>query len=108
MNAGNYISLCSLIIALVMATINICIMSKNNQRTSGKDIKEDERETATILAELKNIMNTVNDIKAEISSIRTDTKENIKAVAIIEQSLKSEHKRLDDMAQRLLALEKKT
>lgn len=103
---ANYIALASLVVAITVATFNIAKARGDRKKEQQKEAAEDVAEQTTILIELKGISNGISDIKAEINTIKQDTKENALKLVELEQSFKSEHKRLDGIDRRLEALEK--
>lgn len=104
--AANYIALASFIVALTVAIFNIAKARDERKREQQREAAQDAAEQTTVLIELKSISNGISDIKAEINTVKQDTKENTHKLIALEQSLKSEHKRLDGMERRLEALEK--
>lgn len=71
--------------------------SKNLNKTNIKDIKEEAAEKAIMSEKLTEIGTDVKDIKYDISSTKIKVEELDKKVALVEQSTKSAHKRLDEM-----------
>lgn len=112
MTAGNYISIAALLVSLIMMYVTTSNNKKNQNRAENSDKKVDEKqikeETAqqtSIMIALDNIKSMLGDIKAEVSSVKNDTKENHDNLIIVQQSLKSEHKRLDEHSERLKSIE---
>lgn len=112
MTAANYIAIAALVVSLAMCIANIANIARNGTRAAKTDKEKDEedarKETAEqtgILIALDNIKSMLSDIKAEINSVKQDTRENHDKLLILEQSYKSEHKRIDEHEQRLNHIE---
>lgn len=115
MTSANYISIAALLVSLVMMIVNVRNISRNQTRAQEDDEREKEqiikRETEQqtgIMLALNSIKEQLQRIETEINTVRQDTRENHDKIIIIEQSQKSEHKRLDNLAQRIERLEKET
>ena len=65
-------------------------------RTQNKDKKENEREQSTMLADIKYIRTSVDDIRVDNRVIKADIGALQTKVAKIEQSVESAHTRIDD------------
>ena len=112
MTAANYIAIAALLVSLVVGIVNIVNIKKNSTRATETDRERDEErarkeqaEQTGILIALDNIKSMLSDIKAEVNSIKTDTRENHDKLIILEQSQKNEHKRIDEHEQRLNRIE---
>lgn len=112
MTPANYIAIAALLVSLVVGIVNIVNIKRNGNRANEADREKDEErarkeqaEQTGILLALDNIKNMLADIKAEINSVKQDTRENHDALIILEQSQKSEHKRIDEHEQRLNRIE---
>lgn len=82
------ISACSLLIATVMAVVNI-------RSTTKKADTEETTKTTTLIVKLENISDGVNEIKTDMKNFRSDLQNVRERLTIVEQSTKSAHKRLD-------------
>ncbi len=82
------ISACSLLIAAVMAVVNI-------RSTTKKADTEETTKTTTLIVKLENISDGVNEIKTDMKNFRSDLQNVRERLTIVEQSTKSAHKRLD-------------
>lgn len=112
MTTSNYIAIAALVVSLIMCIANITSIARNGTRAAKTDKEKDEedarKETAEqtgILIALDNIKSMLSDIKAEINSVKQDTRENHDKLIILEQSCKSEHKRIGEHEQRLNNIE---
>ena len=87
----------SLLLSGVSVAIFFGICSK--QRNEKKDTQEDAEQRATtdtmVMVKLENIADDLKDIKRESRENREEMKTLRERVVIVEQSLKSYHKRLD-------------
>lgn len=112
MTTGETISIVALLFTILMAFVNTYNIKKTQQRAAENDeekkttaAKEEATQTTSILIALDNIKTMLSDIKAEINTVKADTKDNHDKLLILEQSFKSEHKRLDSHEDRLNSLE---
>lgn len=73
----------------------------NKKRNDKKDAEQETEERATantlMMTKLENIANDVKDIKRDYKETREEVRDLHDRVLIVEQSLKSYHKRLDGM-----------
>ena len=80
-------------LSCVMAIIAIITLARNSK----KDTQQDAEQRASMTADMKYIRNSIDEIKVDNRVIQKDVSDlKIKTVEI-EQSVKSAHKRLDDM-----------
>ena len=84
------ISALSLIIAIVVAISNIRNKNYINDRESASQV-------TTLIVKLENIADGINEIKADMRSIKTDVDDMRERVVRVEQSVKMAHKRIDTM-----------
>ena len=61
------------------------------------DTKQDAGQMMEIIVKLENINEGVKDIKSEVKDIRTDMDKTKERLVVVEQSLKSAHKRIDTL-----------
>jgi len=106
------ISIVALLISLLMAVINIVSAGKNWHKASKTDdeqreqrVKEETAQQTSVMLALENIRQMLYDIKQEINTVKRDTQNNHDEIIRMVESLKSEHKRLDNHEQRLNAIE---
>lgn len=105
LTAANYISIAALMVSLIMMVVNTLNIAKNQKQAAAEDVKEETAQQTGIMIALDNIKSMLADIKAEINSVKQDTKENHDDIILIKASQKSEHKRLDAHEERLNAVE---
>ena len=65
---------------------------KRNQKT---DAKQDASELTTVIVKLENIGNGITEIKAEMTNVKNDIKDDRERIIRLEESAKQAHKRLD-------------
>jgi len=112
MTPANYISIAALVVSLVMMIFNLVNGSKNQKRAETTDRETDERrareeqaqQTSLMLA-LNNIEKQLQKIENTINTVQADCRQNHDQLIVIEQSLKSVHKRVDEHENRLNELE---
>lgn len=67
------------------------------RRGARQDTKAEAAQLTTVIIKLENIGVGVSEIKAELSNLKADAKENRERIVRVEESAKQAHKRLDDM-----------
>ena len=87
------ISTLSILVALYFSTAT-------KRRSDRKDIEEDSSITATVIVKLDSISEDLKEIKMENRQFRTDLSKLQERVAVVENSLKTCHKRLDTVTGR--------
>lgn len=85
------------IISLVIAAGALLFTAWNTRRTANKDTSESASARATMTADIKYIRDSVDDIKVDNRVIKADIGTLQTRVAVVEQSVESAHKRIDDM-----------
>ena len=68
-------------------------------RNKTKDDKEQSSQLTTMIVKLENISTTCTEIKNELFNVKEEMKEHAKRLTIVEQSVKSAHRRLDEHIQ---------
>lgn len=95
----------SIEVALLISFISVAFALysglKNLKRNDTKDAEEDATQMATVLTELKNIMDGISDIKKEILDVKKDVKVDRDRITRLEESAKQAHKRIDEILNRL-------
>lgn len=82
-----------IVLSSVMAIIALITLGKNTK----KDTQQEAIDRASMTADIKYIRGSIDDIKVENRVIQTDVGNLKIKVTEIEQSVKSAHKRLDDL-----------
>ena len=85
--------LISIMLSSVMAIIAIVTLSKNTK----KDTSAEAERQAAVAADLKYIRSSVDDIKLDNKDMKREVGDLKIKVTEIDQSVKSAHKRLDDL-----------
>ncbi len=78
----------SLLVAGIVAIVSI-------RRGNSSVDKQEASQITTLIVKLENIAEGVNEIKADMRSMRNDVQELRDRMVIVEQSTKSAHHRLD-------------
>ena len=106
MTPANWIAIAALIVSLIMAVVNITNGNKAQKKEEREDTEKSTERTTGIMIALENIKNQLTRIENEINTVKQDNRENHDKLLIMEQSQKSEHKRLDAHEQRLNNIER--
>lgn len=85
------------IISLVLAFCALLFTALSFRRTQNQDTTASATERATMTANIQYIRQSIDEIKLDNRTIKTDLDELKTKVVEIEASAKSAHKRLDDM-----------
>lgn len=93
--------LIAILISIVSVVFSIFFGMKNNKRTDTKDIEERVKQNTKINMKLDNINLTTQDIKSQLSSVRSDIQKHNDKLIVLDQSCKQAHKRIDEIASRL-------
>ena len=86
----------TVIISIISVAFAIYFGLKSAKRDDSKDIKERAQADAIVNVKLDNIATTVNYIKNDITDTKKQVIEIDKKLAIVEQSVKSAHHRIDE------------
>ena len=91
----------SLLLSGISVAFAIFFGISNKKRNDKKDAEQETEERATantlMMTKLENIANDVKDIKRDYKETRAEVQDLHDRVLIVEQSLKSYHKRLNGM-----------
>jgi len=94
-------------IAILISFVSLCfamwIGLKGDKRTDTKDIEERAKENARINFKLDEISGTTRDIKADVTSMRSEIKSHNDRLIKVEESAKQAHKRIDLLDKTLVA-----
>lgn len=104
MKGGNGVTVelsTAIIISVLSLGFSVYMGLKNNKRTDSKEIEERVRNNTEINMKLDNINSTTQDIKSEISSMRTEISRHNDRIIALEQKCSSAHKRIDEVVKRL-------
>lgn len=81
-------------LAILISIVSVSIAVLGFLRTMKKDSGEDASQMTTVLVKLENIQQGINDLKADVSSIKNDIKDLDHRLTIEEESLKSAWKQI--------------
>ena len=88
------------VISLVIAAAALLCTLWNIRRTANGDTSETAVARATLTADIKYIRSSVDDIRLDNKALQKDIGELKTQLVIVEQSVKSAHKRIDDIQQK--------
>lgn len=86
MEAGNWIALLSLVLAVVVFLTN-----------GRKDTRGDAAQSARLEAKVDGIASNVSEIRVEIRTMQNEVKDHGQRIVAVESSTKSAHHRLDEL-----------
>lgn len=95
------ISIISVTFSVIFGFFNLHFGHSNSKRTDTKEFEERVKENTRINMKLDNINSTTQDIKAEMSSLRSDVKSHNDRIIKVEESCKSAHHRIDTIEKRM-------
>lgn len=101
MNTAIIISIVGLLVSIISVSAAIYFSSKNSRKTDTKEIEERVKENTRINFKLDNITQTTQEIKTEISSMRTEINSHNDRLIKLEESVKSAHHRIDGVVERM-------
>jgi uncharacterized protein YlxW (UPF0749 family) len=85
------------IISIVIAFCALLFTALSFRRTQNQDTSASATERATMTADVRYIRQSIDEIKLENRAIQKDVTDLKTKVVEVEASVKSAHKRLDDM-----------
>lgn len=91
--------LIAVLISIISVSGALFFGLRNNKRADVTEIERKATETATINVKLDQIGTDVRDIKYDITGLKKDVQGLNERMIIVEQSTKSAHHRLDDLAE---------
>ena len=89
----------SLLLTVISVTGVIVFGITSAMRNKTKDDKEQSSQLTTMIVKLENISTTCTEIKNELFNVKEEMKQHAKRLTIVEQSVKSAHRRLDEHIQ---------
>lgn len=81
----------------LMTVIALLISAAALWRNLRGDTKQDQSEMTTVIVKLETINDNVKEVKTDIKDVKTDMERMKERLTIVEQSVKSAHKRIDDV-----------
>jgi peptidoglycan hydrolase CwlO-like protein len=88
------------IISIVIAFCALLFTALSFRRTQNQDTSASATERATMTADVRYIRQSIDEIKLENGAIQKDVTDLKTKIVEVEASVKSAHKRLDDMQQK--------
>ena len=89
------------LISILSLAFSIFFGLKSSKHTDTKDIEERVKDNTRINMKLDAIAGTTQEIKSEISTMREEINSHNDKIIKLEQSLKSAHRRLDTLEERM-------
>lgn len=95
------ISIISVTFSIFFGIVSLALNIKNNRRTDNSDLEDRVRENTRINMKLDAISSNTKDIKDEVVEMRKELNSHDNRIIKVEESVKSLHHRVDEMATRL-------
>lgn len=95
------ISIISVTFSIFFGVVSLVLNIKNNRRTDNSDLEDRVRENTRINMKLDTISSNTKDIKDEVVEMRKELNSHDSRIIKVEESVKSLHHRVDEMATRL-------
>jgi len=95
------ISIISVTFSIFFGIVSLVLNIKNNRRTDNSDLEDRVRENTRINMKLDAISSNTKDIKDEVVEMRKELNSHDNRIIKVEESVKSLHHRVDEMATRL-------
>lgn len=95
------ISIISVTFSIFFGVVSLVLNIKNNRRTDNSDLEDRVRENTRINMKLDTISSNTKEIKDEVVEMRKELNSHDNRIIKVEESVKSLHHRVDEMATRL-------
>lgn len=95
------ISIISVTFSIFFGIVSLVLNIKNNRRTDNSGLEDRVRENTRINMKLDAISSNTKDIKDEVVEMRKELNSHDNRIIKVEESVKSLHHRVDEMAIRL-------
>lgn len=95
------ISIISVTFSIFFGIVSLVLNIKNNRRADNSDLEDRVRENTRINMKLDVISSNTKDIKDEVVEMRKELNSHDNRIIKVEESVKSLHHRVDEMATRL-------
>nr|DAG23660.1 MAG TPA: Protein of unknown function (DUF2730) [Bacteriophage sp.] len=95
------ISIISVTFSIFFGIVSLMLNLKNNRRTDNSDLEDRVRENTRINMKLDTISSNTKEIKDEVVEMRKELNSHDNRIIKVEESVKSLHHRVDEMATRL-------
>lgn len=87
----------SIIISCLSVAFAIFFGLSNARRNARRDTQEDTTQLTTVIIKLESITNICTEIKSDLSNVKADVKDITERLVVVEQSLKSAWKQIDEI-----------
>lgn len=87
----------SIIISCVSVAFAIFFGLSNARRDARRDTQEDTTQLTTVIIKLESITNICTEIKSDLSNVKADVKDITERLVVVEQSLKSAWKQINEI-----------
>lgn len=94
-------TLISIVISVLSVSVAAIVGITNMRRNKTADDRKEATEMTTVIVKLENISTDTKEIKNELRSVKGDIQGLRERIAIVEQSSKSLHKRVDGFETRI-------
>lgn len=95
------ISIISVTFSIFFGVVSLVLNIKNNRRTDNSDLEDRVRENTRINMKLDTISSNTKEIKDEVVEMRKELNSHDNRIIKVEESVKSLHHRVDEMATQL-------
>jgi peptidoglycan hydrolase CwlO-like protein len=87
----------ALLISIISVAFGVYSGIKNMSRNNRNDTVNETSQMTTVMVKLENIADGIHEIKSDMRTVKSDVDHLRERLTIVEQSVKSAHKRLDDL-----------
>lgn len=87
----------TLMISLGSFLVAACVAYFTVKRGKSQDDKKDTTEMTTVIVKLESISSGISEIKSDMKNVKEDVVDLRERLAIVEQSTKSAHHRIDEI-----------
>ena len=87
----------ALLISFVSVAFAVYSGIRNLSRNSRMDTVDATSQMTTVMVKLENIADGIHEIKSDVRGMKSEMNDMRERIAILDQAVKSAHKRLDDM-----------
>jgi peptidoglycan hydrolase CwlO-like protein len=87
----------ALLVSIVSVAFGVYSGMKNLSRNNRRDTVDETSQMTTVMVKLENIADGIHEIKSDVRGMKSEMNSLRERLTIVEQAVKSAHKRLDDM-----------
>lgn len=91
----------ALLLSIISVGFSVYFGAKNARHTDTKDIERQVADTTRLNTKLDMIQSDTQEIKSDVRTMNKKIEEQGREIVILDQSLKSAHKRIDGIEERL-------